>query len=415
MAIVVVTGTGTEVGKTVATAAVAAASLAQGLSVAVLKPAQTGVAEHEPGDAAEVARLAGPVTAAELARYPEPLAPVTAALRSGRDPVGPEEIAEAAAKLAAVHDVVLVEGAGGLLVRYDEKGSTLADTAALMGARVLLVAPAGLGTLNATALTAEALAARKVICLGVIIGSWAPDPGLAERCNIADLPVAAGAPLLGALPERAAALSPAAFRAAAPDWLAPELGGRWDAQAFAAHYAPPPYAPAPEAAPTPEPSPASAPTPPPAPSPAPEPSAAPYDPAPQPPAGTAPYGSDPQQQPGATTERYGSVPQQPGESIPPHEPHPRQPSGSTAPYGTDSQRQPGGTTAPHAPHPQQPGGTTAPYPSDPQQPGGQTAPHASADQPGAGLPAQGEPGGTHTPAADAPAQAPPMPGDRFSR
>jgi dethiobiotin synthetase len=244
MAIVVVTGTGTEVGKTVATAAVAAASLAQGLSVAVLKPAQTGVSGAEPGDAAEVARLAGEVTAAELARYPEPLAPATAALRAGREPVGPEEIAEAAAKLAAVHDVVLIEGAGGLLVRYDAKGSTLADAAALLHARVLLVAQAGLGTLNATALTAEALQARRLSCLGVIIGSWPTDPGLAERCNVAELPQAAGAPLLGALPEAVGVLSPTVFRTAAPDWLAPQLGGNWDAAAFTRAYAPAPYAPA---------------------------------------------------------------------------------------------------------------------------------------------------------------------------
>lgn len=242
MAIVVITGTGTEVGKTVATAAVAAATLAQGLSVAVLKPAQTGVAEEEPGDAAEVARLAGPVTAVELARYPEPLAPATAAVRSGLPPVGPTDIAEAAAKLSAVHDVVLVEGAGGLLVRYDADGNTLADAAALMHAGVLLVAPAGLGTLNTTALTAEALRARKLTCLGVIIGSWAGDPGLAERCNIADLPVAASAPLLGALPEQAGALDPEAFREAAPSWLAPQLGGAWDAAAFERVYAPPPRA-----------------------------------------------------------------------------------------------------------------------------------------------------------------------------
>ncbi|WP_405577476.1 dethiobiotin synthase [Streptomyces sp. NBC_01190] len=244
MAIVVVTGTGTEVGKTVATAAVAAASLAQGLSVAVLKPAQTGVSAAEPGDAAEVARLAGEVTAAELARYPEPLAPATAALRAGLDPVGPEDVAEAAAKLAAVHDVVLVEGAGGLLVRYDAQGSTLADAAALLHARVLLVVTAGLGTLNATALTAEALRTRKIGCLGVIIGSWPADPGLAERCNIADLPAVAGAPLLGALPAAAGSLTPAAFRAAAPDWLAPQLGGTWDAAGFAEAYAPPRRVPA---------------------------------------------------------------------------------------------------------------------------------------------------------------------------
>jgi dethiobiotin synthetase len=242
MAIVIVTGTGTEVGKTVATAALAAASLAQGLSVAVLKPAQTGVAEDEPGDAAEVARLAGAVTAVELARYPEPLAPATAARRSGRPPVTPGDIAEAAAKLSAVHDVVLVEGAGGLLVRYDEEGSTLADAAALLHAGVLLVASAGLGTLNATALTAEALKARSVNCLGVIIGSWPREPDLAARCNVSDLPEAAGAPLLGALPQSAAAQSPATFRTAAPEWLAPQLGGIWDATAFARFYAPPPPA-----------------------------------------------------------------------------------------------------------------------------------------------------------------------------
>ncbi|MGW5353015.1 dethiobiotin synthase [Streptomyces sp. NPDC004031] len=242
MAIVVITGTDTEVGKTMTTAAVAAASLAQGLSVAVLKPAQTGVAEGEPGDAAEVARLAGAVTAVELARYPEPLAPATAAARAGIPAVGPADIAEAAAKLSAVHDVVLVEGAGGLLVRYDEKGSTLADAAALIRARVLLVARPGLGTLNATALTAEALAKRGLSCAGVIFGSWRGEPDLAERCNVADVPEAAGAPLLGALPQGAGALSPAAFRAAAPEWLAPQLGGTWDGEAFAQVYAAPAFA-----------------------------------------------------------------------------------------------------------------------------------------------------------------------------
>jgi dethiobiotin synthetase len=238
MAIVIITGTDTGVGKTVVTAAVASASLAQGLSVAVLKPAQTGVLGDEPGDAAEAARLAGPVTAVELARYPEPLAPATAARRSGLAPVHPDEIAEAAAKLAAIHDVVLVEGAGGLLVRYDEEGSTLADAAQLLGAQALLVAPAGLGTLNSAALTAEALRSRSLRCAGVVIGSWPQDADLAARCNLADLPEAAGAPLLGAVPEGAGGLAPESFRTAAPEWLAPQLGGLWDADGFAATWAP---------------------------------------------------------------------------------------------------------------------------------------------------------------------------------
>ncbi|MEU5180882.1 dethiobiotin synthase [Streptomyces longwoodensis] len=232
MPILVITGTGTEVGKTVTTAAVAAAALAAGRTVAVLKAAQTGVGPAERGDADEVARLAGPVTVAEVARYPEPLAPATAARRAGREPVRPADVAEAAQKLATEHDLVLVEGAGGLLVRFDEAGGTLADVAELLRAPVLLVASAGLGTLNTTELTARELRGRRLELLGVVIGSWPTTPDLAMRCNVTDLPEVSGAPLLGALPEGAGARTPADFRAAAPGWVAPRLDGTWRAEAF---------------------------------------------------------------------------------------------------------------------------------------------------------------------------------------
>ncbi|MFG3025457.1 dethiobiotin synthase [Streptomyces sp. NPDC048254] len=238
MPILMITGTGTEVGKTVTTAAVAAAALAAGRSVAVLKAAQTGVRPDERGDADEVARLAGPVTTAELARFPEPLAPGTAARRAGMAPVRPQEVAEAAAKLAAEHELVLVEGAGGLLVRFDAAGGTLADAARLLNAPVLVVASAGLGTLNTTELTARELRARELELLGVVIGSWPESPDLASRCNVADLPEVAGAPLLGALPAGAGALTPADFRAAAPGWLSARLDGSWDAEAFREREAP---------------------------------------------------------------------------------------------------------------------------------------------------------------------------------
>ncbi|MCQ4079887.1 dethiobiotin synthase [Streptomyces sp. RB6PN25] len=234
MPVLVVTGTGTEVGKTVTTAAIAAAALCRGRTVAVLKPAQTGVRAGEPGDTAEAARLAGPLTTAELARYPEPLAPATAARRAAMPQIGAEAVAEAAEKLAAGHDLVLVEGAGGLLVRFDDRGATLADAAALLGAPVLVVAPAGLGTLNATELTVRELRRRGLTCPGVVVGSWPREPDLAARCNVADLPGTAGVPLLGAVPEGAGRLAPSAFRRAAPDWVAAELGGSWDAGAFAA-------------------------------------------------------------------------------------------------------------------------------------------------------------------------------------
>ncbi|MBD9730274.1 ATP-dependent dethiobiotin synthetase BioD [Streptomyces sp. H28] len=238
MAVLVVSGTGTEVGKTVVTAAVAAAALAAGRSVAVLKAAQTGVPPGEPGDVGEVLRLAGPVTAAETRRYPEPLAPATAARRAGRAAVRPHDVAERAAALAAGHDLVLVEGAGGLLVRFDAAGGTLADAAALLSAPVLVVASAGLGTLNATELTVRELDRRGLEAPGVVIGSWPGAPGLAERCNLADLPDVSGLPLLGAVPEGAAARPPDAFRTAAPGWLAPRLDGTWDAEAFRAREAP---------------------------------------------------------------------------------------------------------------------------------------------------------------------------------
>lgn len=234
MAVIVVTGTGTEVGKTVVTAAVAAAFRAHGRSVAVVKPAQTGIAVGEDGDVAEVVRLGGDVVGVELARFPEPLAPATAARRARMAAVRPADVVEAVEKLAAEHDLVLVEGAGGLLVRLDEDGATLADVARLLAAPVLVVVAAGLGTLNTTALTAEALRARELEQLGVVVGSWPDEPDLAARCNLADLPEAAGAPLLGAVPQGAGALAPAEFRARAGSWLAPGLGGVWDAEAFTA-------------------------------------------------------------------------------------------------------------------------------------------------------------------------------------
>jgi dethiobiotin synthetase len=234
MTILVITGTGTEVGKTVTTAAVAATALAAGRSVAVLKPAQTGVGPDERGDADEVARLAGAVTTLELGRYPEPLAPGTAARRASLAPVRPREVAEAAAKLATEHDLVLVEGAGGLLVRFDDEGGTLADAARLLDAPVLVVASAGLGTLNTTELTARELRRQGLDFTGVVIGSWPGSPDLASRCNLADLPAVAGAPLLGAVPAGAGSDTPAGFRREAPSWLAPRLGGSWDALTFTA-------------------------------------------------------------------------------------------------------------------------------------------------------------------------------------
>lgn len=168
MSLLIVSGTGTGVGKTVTTAAVAALACARGQRVAVVKPAQTGELAGEqpgaPGDLAVVAALTGLDDLHELARYPDPLSPEAAARTAGLPPLDLRRAADHIAGLAQDRDLVIVEGAGGLLVRYDPAGSTIADLAAMLDAPVLVVAASGLGTLNHTALTLEALAARKLAC-----------------------------------------------------------------------------------------------------------------------------------------------------------------------------------------------------------------------------------------------------------
>ena len=236
MTVLFVTGTGTGVGKTVVTAAVAALALDRGARCVVVKPAQTGVAPGEPGDLADVTRLARVSEVLELVRYPDPLSPAAAARLSRMAPLDPVALYDAVLRLD--HDLVLVEGAGGLLVRFDEDGTTLADLARGLHASVLVVVGAGLGTLNHTALTLEAMAHRGLDLAGLVLGSWPAEPGLAERSNVRDLQTLAARPLLGAVPEGSGNLGPEAFLQAARAGLGPQLGGAFDARAFSRTWAP---------------------------------------------------------------------------------------------------------------------------------------------------------------------------------
>jgi dethiobiotin synthetase len=213
--IVLVTGTSTGVGKTVATAALAATTTG---SVLVVKPVQTGALDGD-SDAREVARLTG-VETEEWTLLDEPLAPDTAARRQG---VAIPPVVSYAARIGALtQDTVIVEGAGGLLVRLDASEGTLLDLATLLDAvtevEVVVVVAAGLGTLNHTELTVDALRARGLTVRGLVVGAWPADPGLAERCNLEDLQRIA--PLLAVIPDGAGALDREAFVAAAPGWFA---------------------------------------------------------------------------------------------------------------------------------------------------------------------------------------------------
>ncbi len=225
--IVVVTGTDTDVGKTVVTAAVAVAAQAAGLRVAGDKPGQTGTNLGLPGDADTVARLAGPRTTRTLASYPEPLAPLAAAKVAGLPPLELYETLDAIRADAADHDLVLVEGAGGLLVPMGVRPSgeawTVADLAVQLDARTVVVARAGLGTLNHTALTLEALD-RRAVTAGVVLGAWPAEPELVHWGNLGELLPH----LAGALPDGAGAMEPGVFRRSAQGWLTPALYGHLD-------------------------------------------------------------------------------------------------------------------------------------------------------------------------------------------
>ena len=219
-AVLFVTGTDTDVGKTIVTAVLAAAASVHG-SVAVVKPAQTGVTSDEPGDLDEIRRLTGLTDLHEGIRLLEPLAPTTAGRRQGVALPSVDTHAKTIEDLAADRDLVLVEGAGGLLVGLDEDGNDLADLAARLDIpfAFVVVARAGLGTLNHAGLTVEALRARALPIAGLVIGSWPAEPDLAERCNLDDLPTTTGVPVIGRIPEGAGALTSDAFTAAAPSWF----------------------------------------------------------------------------------------------------------------------------------------------------------------------------------------------------
>jgi dethiobiotin synthase len=221
---VLVTGTSTGVGKTIATAAMAATLAAAGLRVGVVKPVQTGADGAEPTDAMVVRRLTGLDDVHELTSMPDPLAPDSAARLRGGTTTPVDELAEQIAAGPAGHDVVLVEGAGGVLVRLDTEGGTLLDLGVALARAdhsltAVIVTTLSLGTLNHTELTARAIGAAGLETAGLVIGSTPIELGLAETCNRTDLTRVTGLRLLGELPADAGSLAPTAFREAAPAWF----------------------------------------------------------------------------------------------------------------------------------------------------------------------------------------------------
>lgn len=165
---VFVTGTGTGVGKTVVTRALAEALRTEGRRVTALKPIETGC-DPDPRDAIALAEAAG---RPELARLPglyrarAPLAPHAAALE-GAPPLDWPELLAALAPHRE-DDPLLVEGAGGLLVPLD-RARVIADLAIALALPILVVAPNALGVLSDVLATVECACARGLSVAAVIL------------------------------------------------------------------------------------------------------------------------------------------------------------------------------------------------------------------------------------------------------
>lgn len=202
-----ITGTDTGVGKTVLTAALAIVLRQRGRDVGVFKPVASGCVRRREGLVSEDAEfLAKAVEAAETledispVRFEEPLAPTGAAARMGAE-VDLAPVWEAWGRLREAHEVLLVEGIGGILCPVTP-ATSVADFAKEFALPILVVARSGLGSINHTALAVEAARSRGLAVAGVVINRYNHEsPDLAEMTSPDEIRRVTGVEVLGLVPE----------------------------------------------------------------------------------------------------------------------------------------------------------------------------------------------------------------------
>jgi dethiobiotin synthetase len=179
-----VTGTGTEVGKTVVAAVVAHTLATEGKRVHVFKPAVTGLDERVETDHALLRRASrSSQSDEEIApyRYGPPASPHLAAELAGEE-IDPERLRRTARAAAEGVETVVCEGVGGLLVPLSP-AYLVRDLAADLGYPLLVAAGPGLGTINHTLLTLEAARAAGLEVSAVVLTPWPGQPTEIESSN----------------------------------------------------------------------------------------------------------------------------------------------------------------------------------------------------------------------------------------
>jgi dethiobiotin synthetase len=202
-----ITGTDTGVGKTILTGALAAVLRAKGVNVGVMKPVATGCVRRREGlvsedgeflaQAADALETLAEITPVCLA---EPLAPTVAAARAGIE-LDLEPVWQSWQRMQAAHDVMLVEGIGGILCPITPEDS-VADLARRFALPLVIVARPNLGTINHTVLTIEAALARGLVVAGLVINRYDRDAeDVAQMAAPEEIIRITGVPILGLLPD----------------------------------------------------------------------------------------------------------------------------------------------------------------------------------------------------------------------
>jgi dethiobiotin synthetase len=202
-----VTGTDTNVGKTWIAAGITAVLRRWGLSATYFKPVQSGCPEEAgrliPTDAKLAKQLAGldePLEILTPVALRLPLAPGVAARHEGAA-VDLARVAAAYEQLAGRYDFLVVEGAGGLYVPLIDTHFLVLDMIRWLRLPLLVVARAGLGTLNHTALTVKAAQHAGLPVVGVVLNRYPARPSLAEATNPEIIAQLTDLPILGKIPD----------------------------------------------------------------------------------------------------------------------------------------------------------------------------------------------------------------------
>lgn len=177
---VFITATGTDTGKTYVTALIVKKLKEAGYHAGYYKAALSGAENIQESDAGYVKRTAGISQADETLLsylYESAVSPHLAARMEG-NPVDIEKVKADYLRVCLEHDYVTVEGSGGIVcpIRWDDKKILLEDIIKALGLSVIIVADAGLGTINAVTLTAEYLKGRKIEAGGIILNHYHGGP-----------------------------------------------------------------------------------------------------------------------------------------------------------------------------------------------------------------------------------------------